>query len=745
MLLPSRVWAWVEKLLSQVPQYLAVRDRSTAGVKCANRLSIQDPGFKAIFGRQVQELGATLRKIQRSRRVKSLEIQDLSGKLLKATGPRVQDLSGKLLNSQYTSRPQWVTPQNSRPQVASRVSNRFKTTGRQVQHLSGTLLKTEGASKIQWDTAQDDRPASSTPQWETAQDSRGRVRALSPSSCFLVVGPGLSTRASSSSYHLRAEAKCRSGDFSNQAQDRGLKTRQDFSGKLPRAIVTFNTLAGTVKLLRHLNFSTSKTASPFKIQDPTQKLNLRGYCSRLKTSTLQDSAKLLKTLKPQVASGLETRFKTIGHQVQELSGDYSRVKTASRFNIQEPVQNLSGNCSRFKTASRLKFQQPVQDDWPSNSTPQWETAQDSSFTHQLRAEAKCTVFNPRFDLVFTAHLAHLFFKVGIISPYTLPSPEVCTVLKYPVVSEDESEIEASSPRPIMPSPQTENPFVQKLVKPRIYRKTAHIPQNQKLEKIYFDDMSKYISNLDQLYLEGQGTTSERSRSPSDVLSGASAPTAVSCRSWFNRRITAPVFGRAWRDLSGRPEHPDRHVSLLSTTIRRRSMYNESVPPGSRAGANSLRSAFCIAHLIAAMGDYILAHIAPPSSAPRGTPLHRSPAPSRPCKATTHAAEGPQIRAKPGSTLTITGGSAHPRRACPRCAHVPTLPWASARVDAHPPTHTSRPPVMRAAVLIHCRSAPTHTTAHTKPSLSLGASSVDRPHAIPDFINLACRANANRRR
>ncbi|KAJ7022394.1 hypothetical protein C8F04DRAFT_1240791, partial [Mycena alexandri] len=156
------------------------------------------------------------------------------------------------------------------------------------------------------------------------------------------------------------------------------------------------------------------------------------------------------------------------------------------------------------------------------------------------------------------------------------------------------------------------------------------------------------------------------------------------------------------------------------------------------------SAFCIAHLIAAMGDYILAHIAPPSSAPRGTPLHRSPAPSRPCKATTHAAEGPQIRAKPGSTLTITGGSAHPRRACPRCAHVPTLPWASARVDAHP-THTSRPPVMRAAVLIRCRSAPTHTTAHTKPSLSLGASSVDRPHAIPDFINLACRANANRRR
>ncbi|KAJ7019328.1 hypothetical protein C8F04DRAFT_1404354 [Mycena alexandri] len=157
------------------------------------------------------------------------------------------------------------------------------------------------------------------------------------------------------------------------------------------------------------------------------------------------------------------------------------------------------------------------------------------------------------------------------------------------------------------------------------------------------------------------------------------------------------------------------------------------------------SAFCIAHLIAAMGDYILAHIAPPSSAPRGTPLHRSPAPSRrahpprisrtsvmhfhllplrgaspACKATTHAAEGPQIRAKPGSTLTITGGSAHPRRACER-TRVPDVRMSPRFRGIRPcrrtsPTHTSRPPVMRAAVLIHCRSAPTHTTAHTKPSL-----------------------------
>ncbi|KAJ7021840.1 hypothetical protein C8F04DRAFT_1195070 [Mycena alexandri] len=151
------------------------------------------------------------------------------------------------------------------------------------------------------------------------------------------------------------------------------------------------------------------------------------------------------------------------------------------------------------------------------------------------------------------------------------------------------------------------------------------------------------------------------------------------------------------------------------------------------------SAFWIAHPIATMGDYTLPHIAPPSSAPRGTPPHRSAAPSRTCRATTHATEGPQIRAKPGLTLTITGGSAHPpctfsthRRACPRCAHVPTLPWASARVDVHPPTHVSRPPAMCAAVLIRRESAPTHTAAHTKPSLSLGASSVDCPHAIPDF-------------
>ncbi|KAJ7022780.1 hypothetical protein C8F04DRAFT_1240569 [Mycena alexandri] len=123
------------------------------------------------------------------------------------------------------------------------------------------------------------------------------------------------------------------------------------------------------------------------------------------------------------------------------------------------------------------------------------------------------------------------------------------------------------------------------------------------------------------------------------------------------------------------------------------------------------SAFWIAHPIATMGDYTLPHIAPPSSAPRGTP-------PRP-----HVA-APHIR---------LAHSAH------TAAHVPGVRMSprfrghpSARVDVHPPTHASRPPAMCAAVLIRRESAPTHTAAHTKPSLSLGASSVDCPHAIPDF-------------
>ncbi|KAJ7493334.1 hypothetical protein B0H11DRAFT_1911243 [Mycena galericulata] len=37
--------------------------------------------------------------------------------------------------------------------------------------------------------------------------SRGRVRAVSPSSCSLVVGPGLSARAFGLNHHLRASTK----------------------------------------------------------------------------------------------------------------------------------------------------------------------------------------------------------------------------------------------------------------------------------------------------------------------------------------------------------------------------------------------------------------------------------------------------------------------------------------------------------------------------------------------------------
>ncbi|KAJ7704738.1 hypothetical protein B0H16DRAFT_1828098 [Mycena metata] len=84
------------------------------------------------------------------------------------------------------------------------------------------------------------------------------------------------------------------------------------------------------------------------------------------------------------------------------------------------------------------------------------------------------------------------------------------------------------------------------------------PQNQKLRKIYFNGMFKYISNLDQLYLEGRNEGAPLlTVRPAERGERA---TAVSRRSSFNRRIIAPVFGRAWE-----PDRFSRNFPKTFTT------------------------------------------------------------------------------------------------------------------------------------------------------------------------------------
>ncbi|KAJ7027390.1 hypothetical protein C8F04DRAFT_1260556 [Mycena alexandri] len=99
-------------------------------------------------------------------------------------------------------------------------------------------------------------------------------------------------------------------------------------------------------------------------------------------------------------------------------------------------------------------------------------------------------------------------------------------------------------------------------------------------------MFRFEIYLNQSYLECQGTTSGPGRPLSDALSGASAPTAVSRGSWFNRRITAPMFGSAWREPPDRFSR-DFHLSLLAVAVQ--SVVVPAVTPSIEAHVKSLTS------------------------------------------------------------------------------------------------------------------------------------------------------------